>query len=196
MAQKHFLERIFDTGSYTREEQDAVLSAFSAVHFDRNSYLLREGQVAQQYWFLESGFVRSYAVDPTGKDISTGFFTVADIVIDWSSFMLKIPSREYFQALTPCTCWQIGYDTFQQLFHHHKAFREQGRARLAAGYFGLKEYSISMIADQAKDRYRQLLQQKPEIIQHVSLKHIATYLGITDTSLSRIRKELASERNS
>ena len=50
-----------------------------------------------------------------------------------------------------------------------------------------------MIADQAKDRYVRLLKEKPHIIQSVSLKHIATYLGITDTSLSRIRKEIANE---
>jgi hypothetical protein len=50
-----------------------------------------------------------------------------------------------------------------------------------------------MIADQAKDRYLRLVKEKPHVVQNVSLKHIATFLGITDTSLSRIRKEIASE---
>jgi hypothetical protein len=50
-----------------------------------------------------------------------------------------------------------------------------------------------MIADQAKDRYQRLMKEKPQILQNVSLKQIATYLGITDTSLSRIRKEISSE---
>lgn len=50
-----------------------------------------------------------------------------------------------------------------------------------------------MIADQAKERYKRLVQEKPHIVQNVSLKHIATYLGITDTSLSRIRKEIAAD---
>jgi hypothetical protein len=52
-----------------------------------------------------------------------------------------------------------------------------------------------MIADQAKDRYITLLKEKPYVIQQVPLKHIASYLGITDTSLSRIRKEIAEEKN-
>lgn len=50
-----------------------------------------------------------------------------------------------------------------------------------------------MIADQAKERYLVLLKEKPHIVQNISLKHIATYLGITDTSLSRIRKEISGE---
>jgi len=64
---------------------------------------------------------------------------------------------------------------------------------MVQGYFTLKQHSIAMLTDHAKERYVKLLEEKPHIIQNVSLKHIATYLGITDTSLSRIRKELLSE---
>lgn len=71
-----------------------------------------------------------------------------------------------------------------------EAFREVGRTRLINNYFELKNHSISVIADQAKERYLNLLEEKPSIIKNVPLKHIATYLGITDTSLSRIRKEI------
>jgi len=75
-----------------------------------------------------------------------------------------------------------------------EAFREVGRTRLVNNYFELKSHSVSMIADQAKDRYKQLIQNQPEIIHNVPLKHIATYLGITDTSLSRIRKDILKEQ--
>jgi hypothetical protein len=60
-------------------------------------------------------------------------------------------------------------------------------------YFKLKERTILMITDTAKDRYEKLLKEKPDIFQNASLKHIATYLGITDTSLSRIRKEFVGK---
>ena len=71
------------------------------------------------------------------------------------------------------------------------SFRDTGRTRFATSYFQLKKQSVAMITQTAKERYLQLLIDKPQIIQNVSLKHIATYLGITDTSLSRIRKEIA-----
>jgi hypothetical protein len=60
-------------------------------------------------------------------------------------------------------------------------------------YFKLKERTILMITENAKDRYAKLLKEKPDIFQNASLKHIATYLGITDTSLSRIRKEFVGK---
>jgi hypothetical protein len=78
------------------------------------------------------------------------------------------------------------------LFGSIPNYREQQKGLLVGSYFALKEHSISLIADEAKDRYLKLLKEKPHIIQNVSLKHIATFLGVTDTSLSRIRKEISS----
>jgi hypothetical protein len=75
-----------------------------------------------------------------------------------------------------------------------EAFREVGRTRLINNYFELKNHSVSVIADPAKDRYLNLLKAKPDIVQNVPLKQIATYLGITDTSLSRIRKEIVNNK--
>ena len=161
--------------------------------FSKNDFILEQGKTENHYWFIESGFVRSYVVNTEGKDISTNFYTVGDIVIDWTSFFLRNPTRENIQALTDCVCWQLDFDTFQELFHSIRSFREQGRTTLVNSYFSLKEQSVAMIADQASQRYLKLLREKPHIIQNVSLKHIATYLGVTDTSLSRIRKEISSE---
>lgn len=166
---------------------------FEKVTFGKNDFLLKHGQLANNYWFVQSGFIRSYAIDTEGNDISTDFFTVGDIVIDWSSFFLRAPTRENIQALSDCLCWQLDFDTFQNLFHTIEAFREQGRATLVGSCFALKNHNISMITDQAKDRYKKLVAEKPEVVQNVSLKQIATYLGITDTSLSRIRNEIAKE---
>ncbi len=188
-----FLKKIFPETQFSAEELDQILPKFKRKEFSKHEFLLEAGRTANYYFFIESGFVRSYALDTEGKDISTNFYTTGDIVIDWPSFFLRIPTKEATQALTDGVCWQLDYDSFQQLFHHSEAFREAGRTRLVGSYFELKNKSISMITDQAKDRYKRLLEEKPQIVQNVSLKQIATYLGITDTSLSRIRKEMSKE---
>ena len=126
-----------------------------------------------------------------GNDITTNFYGQGDIAIDWSSFFLRSPTRENIQALTDCICWQLDFETFQQLFNSIEAFREQGRKTLVGSYFELKNQSVSFIADEAKERYLRLLKEKPHIVQNVSLQHIATFLGITKYSLSRIRKEIS-----
>jgi CRP-like cAMP-binding protein len=193
MTAAHFLHNIFGKSDMTKDEIETVIAKFKPINCDKNSYLLQEGKIAKHYWFVESGFVRSYVTDTEGNDITTNFYAQGDIVIDWPSFFLRTPTRENIQALSDCVCWQLDFDTFQEFFHSIKNFREQGRTTLVGSYFALKRHSISIIADQAKDRYLRLLNEKPHIVQNVSLKHIATYLGITDTSLSRLRKEIAKE---
>jgi CRP-like cAMP-binding protein len=154
--------------------------------------MVETGKVSSYYWYLESGFIRSYTFDTEGNDVTTGFFMKGDVATDCSSFFLRRPTREYMQATEASACWELNYETFQQLFHSIQSFREQGRATLVGIYFALKQRTISMITDTAKDRYEQLLREKPDIFKHASLKHIATCLGVTDTSLSRIRKEIAN----
>ena len=190
----HFLNKIFKAENYSTDDYQKIIQSYQEIHVKKGDYFLREGKVANHYWFIQSGLVRSYAIDPSGKDISTNFYAGGDLLIDWPSFFMRQPIRENIHAITDCVCWQLDFNTFQNLFHSIEAFREQGRANLVKSYFTLKNHTISIIADQAKERYLKLIKEKPELSQNVSLKHLASYLGITDTSLSRIRKEIALEK--
>ena len=190
MENDHFLHTIFKPGSFKEEELSLILAQFEKVHFKKNEYLIEIGKTSSYYYFLEIGFLRSYTIDLDGNDITSKFFVPGDIVIDWYSYFLKKPSREPVQALSEGSCWKIKFSNFMKLFHL-EAFREVGRTRLVQNYFELKNHSISVIAENAKDRYLNLLKEKPQLANNVPLKHLATYLGITDTSLSRIRNEVA-----
>ena len=191
--QEHFLENFFPRTKFSAKDWREITTAFTRVQYNKDDHLLQEGTTARHYWFVEEGVLRSYAVDPKGHDLSLDFFIRGDVAIDWSSFLQQIPTRENIQTLTPVTCWRLDFPTFQQFFHRFEPYREAGRSRLVGSYFALKRKSIAMVADQAKDRYRQLLTERPELLQAVPLKQLASYLGITDTSLSRIRKEIAGE---
>lgn len=187
-----FLYQVFSSKEYSSDEQQEIIQKFRKVTFEKSKLLLRSGVTAKYYWFVEEGFLRSYAIDTDGRDITTRFFAAGDIVIDWPSFFMRTPAIENIQASSACVCWQLDFETFQQLFHQIKAFREAGRSRLIKSYFDLKSHSVSLITDQARERYIRLMKEKPYIIQNAPMKQIATYLGITDTSLSRIRREVAS----
>lgn len=191
MEKEHFLNKVFASSGITSEELQQIIPKYKQVSFQKNEYLLTQGQVERSYWFIESGFIRSYIVDTEGNDITFNLYGPGDVVIDYPSMFFFSPTRENIQALTDLVCWEILFQDFQEMFNSITNFREQQRGLLVGSYFALKEHSISLIADQAKERYLSFLQHKPHIVQNVSLKHIATFLGITDTSLSRIRKELA-----
>lgn len=190
---QHFLHKVFASSGLSPDELKHIISKYKPVTFHKNEYLLKQGQIEKKYWFLESGFIRSYIVDTEGNDITFNLYATGDVVIDYPSIFFFAPTRENIQALTDCVCWEISFEDFQEMFNSILNFREQQRGLLVGSYFALKEHSISLIADEAKERYLKLMKERPYIIQNVSLKNIATFLGITDTSLSRIRKEISSE---
>jgi CRP-like cAMP-binding protein len=190
MPEKHLLNEIFKSSGLSNDDLQAVVNSFKQVSFQKNDYVLEEGQIANEYYFIESGFMRSFVRDTKGNDITTAFYSNSQLVLEVPSFFLRIPTNENIQALTDCICWKISFEEFQVLFHQLEGFREAGRKRLVNGYYSLKRRSLSMITETADVRYLQLLKEHPEIFKYAPLKYIATYLGITDTSLSRIRKDL------
>ncbi|ADY52953.1 putative transcriptional regulator, Crp/Fnr family [Pseudopedobacter saltans DSM 12145] len=170
-----------------------IFDAHHKVTFNKGDFLLIKGKTANSYFCVESGLVRSYVYDYDGNDITTGFIGENEIAIDVVSLFKQVPTVEYFQALTDCECYAIDLDKFQILYHSIKGLNEWGRAWMSESLFQLKQRTISMITDSAAERYKMLQNQHPQILLQSPLKYIASYLGITDTSLSRIRKELAKE---
>jgi CRP-like cAMP-binding protein len=191
--EEHFLNKIFAGSNITPNELMQIIPRYKKMVFKKNQYLLKEGQVEKKCWFIETGFIRSYVTNTYGKDITFNLHVSGDLVMDFPSMFFFVPSRENIQALTDCVCWEIDFASFDEIFTIILNFGEQQRKLLAANYYALKDYVISLITDEAKDRYLKLLKAKPQIIQNVSLKHIATFLAITETSLSRIRKEISNE---
>lgn len=188
------LHKIFNQNGISPEDLQKVIGAFERMEVKKNDFLIREGQTIHEYYLVESGLIRSYAIDTEGNDITTGFYPKASIIMEVASFFLRIPTKENIQVLQDSVVWKLNFETFQNFFHSIEAFRETGRARLVQGFVRYKQKSISMITDSAKDRYKFLMQQNPMLLNQAPLKHVATYLGVTDTSLSRIRKEIAQEK--
>ncbi|WP_317173519.1 Crp/Fnr family transcriptional regulator [Hymenobacter montanus] len=163
-----------------------------AAHFrpkaiGKHDFLLREGWVSDEYFFLSTGLMRAFSYDKDGNDVTTAFYTAEQIVFEYSSFFRRTPSAENIQALTDCEGWFITHQQMNALFHSRNEFREFVRSVLVKIIASLKSRMLSMIMDSATERYEHLLREAPQIMQHAPLKNIASYLGITNTSLSRIR---------
>lgn len=189
----HTLETLYQHPLITHQEFQTIFEAHKKIKFNKGDFILKKGEVANAYFCIETGLVRSYVYDYHGNDITTGFIGQNDIAIDVVSLFNRLPTVEYFQALTPVECYVIDLEKFQVLYHSIKGFNEWGRGWMSESLFQLKQRTISMITDSASERYLRLQEQHSEIVQQSPLKYIASYLGITDTSLSRIRKELVKE---
>jgi CRP-like cAMP-binding protein len=182
-----------NTNLVSPQKAEEFSGYFRRRNFTKNEILLQEGKISDEYLFLENGFIRTYAYDTEGNDVTTNFCAPYQIVFEVFSFFNRSPSRENIQALTDGTGWFISYAELNNLFHEFHEFRDFGRYILVRGFSALKNRTLSMITETAEERYANLLKSNPEIFRHAPLKHIATYLGITDTSLSRIRKEYSKK---
>ena len=187
------LQKVYQHPLLNPIELQMVFEAHQYMKFHKGDFMLKKSQVANAYYCISSGLVRSYVYDYNGHDITTGFIGENEIAIDVVSLFRRIPSVENLQALTDVECYAIDLQTFQGLYHSMKGLNEWGREWMSESLFQLKQRTISMVSDSASERYKRLQCQHPQILQQAPLKFIATYLGITDTSLSRIRKELVRE---
>ena len=166
-------------------------SRFTPLTLAKHDFLLIKGKINDEYLFLEDGFMRSFAYDTEGNEITTGFFSPGQVVFEVNSFFNRVPSKEFIQALSVVRGWYIPYTELNRLFHEVPEFRDFGRQILVRGFSGLKVRMLSLITETAEERYAALMHSNPEIFSHAPLKTIASFLGITDTSLSRIRKDFS-----
>ena len=131
--------------------------------------------------------MRSYVIDQNGKEVTIDFFPEGKIAIEIGSFFLNQPAQETIETVNDCEAWRVNKQDFQDVFESIKAFRDWGRSWMVGTLLANKQQGLSLITDDAASRYQRLQKEQPEILLHAPLKHIASYLGITHTSLSRIR---------
>jgi CRP-like cAMP-binding protein len=174
------------------EKITEIAQQFQPIEIKKNDYFLRQGRQGDKYLFLEKGMIRAFTNDQDGNETTTEFYSANQVVFEVASFFQKQPSPENLQALEDCVGEFITFDRVQYLFHSLPEFREFGRMLLVKGFITFKQRTLSLISETAEQRYRRLLNTRPDIFQKVPLKFIASYLGVTDSSLSRIRKELST----
>ncbi len=158
---------------------------------EKGEVLIGEGKVNELTHFIEEGYVRSFVHDSDGNEVTTELYGSSEFADNFLSFFRKTPSPETFQAITSCKTWVMNYETVQKHFHANPAFREWGRLLLLSNFAKLQHRTINLIKLTAEQRYENLITTKPNLVQHIPLKYLASYLGITDTSLSRIRKDFS-----
>jgi len=165
-----------------------VLGHFQHVEYPKNYFLLKAGKPCKYLWFMTKGAVRYFYTNDQGKETNTWFSLDTQIITDAPSLVNQTPSQESIQLMEDSELYSIEYANIQTLLQNHHSF--------ALWYIRLVElHYISQIEDRiadlqfldAKERYQKLLNLYPEITNRISLGNIASYLNITQETLSRIR---------
>lgn len=172
---------------------DLVKNLFSEAGLQKGEYFIREGETAKKIGFLKTGVIRAFHRNNEGSEYNKHFFTERNLVGGYSSLVSQMPNKINLQALTYCQLLTANYDDLVMLYDKHPDFERFGR-RLAEFFFVNKEErEVNIVMLDADKRYLIFRNEYPELEQLVPQYHIASYLGITPTQLSRIRRNFSKK---
>jgi len=166
------------------------LQQFSARNCSKKSQLLRAGQVANEVYFVLTGCLRLYYVKE-GVDISGYFFTENMFAGAYDSFISRKPSTHSIEVLEDATLLAISYDQLQKLYVEYPRMNEFVRKIIEQRFIAIHELLTSQILDSPEERYSNLLKNHPSLLMRIPQHHLATFLGVTPVSLSRIRSRVS-----
>lgn len=169
------------------ENAKCISDQFKPFEVKKGNLILQIGKVSNDYMFINEGLIRSYLFDLDGNEVTTDFYVEQSFAFEITSFFNRTPSETYMEAITDCNGYKINFQQLNEAFHNNPSFRELGRAILVREFIASKKRNYSMINQTAEQRYQNLISNKPQILKQAPLKQIASYLGITDSTLSRIR---------
>ncbi|MFT3747395.1 MAG: Crp/Fnr family transcriptional regulator [Agriterribacter sp.] len=167
--------------------QDALIKLLKTKDVPKKSFLLRKGHVCNDIFFIEKGLFRCY-YNANGKEICSWFMKENDIIISVESFFRRTASNEDIQSIEDSIVHYISHSELDYLYKNFPEFNIMGRV-LTENYYTLSEQRLySMRSQKAVERFEYLRTHFPEIIRRVPSGYIASYLGITIETLSRIKK--------
>ena len=190
MSKQPLIDSFQKNSQMSLETITNITSNFEERKFSKNDFFLREGKVSDLLYLAE-GLMRAYTFDLKGNEVTTNFFVKGRQVFDHASFFLQTPSEENIQAVTDCMGYSITFEKMNSIFHSIPEFREYGRGMLVKELVSYKKRTLAVINKSAEQRYEELIKGDREIFKFAQLKHIASYLGVTNSSLSRIRREFS-----
>jgi CRP-like cAMP-binding protein len=174
------------------ESFEALWKCFHPIEIQKGAFFVKEGTVAKQIGFLYQGIVRAYFQNSAGKEYNKQFFIGPSMVGAYTSLLTKEPNKIAQQALTDSKVLVADFKAVTGLYGRYHELERLGR-KMAEFYFLEKEKKeIEMALLDATERYVILRETFPQIETSIAQYHIASYLGISPTQLSRIRRTMTS----
>lgn len=185
--------KLFLTSNLDIEEDEilSILKSCQVKNVKKEEYLLRENEHCKYTFFVESGLIRQYSIDDKGKEHTISFAPEDWFVSDRESVYFDEASSYYIQALEDSDVVMIDEDFFLKLSEEIPSFTDFNNKLLHNHIRHLQKRVNMLLSASAEQRYLEFVTMYPDILLRVPQTMIASYLGITPESLSRVRKELA-----
>lgn len=168
------------------ECQQKLFHSSNVLILPKGEILVREGQYSDKTFFIFNGCARAYYLKD-GKDISDWFAFDNDFISSINSFFLNIPSPHFIELLEDSILLEISRIDVERLSDEYNDFERLSKIVVTKTMLQLQERITSMQFHSAEQKYNNILSIRPDIVQRIPLTHIASYIGITLETLSRIR---------
>ncbi|OQP44504.1 cyclic nucleotide-binding protein [Niastella yeongjuensis] len=169
--------------------KQTIKQYITAVSYPRGHILFQADRIKMTVYFIKKGFVRAYA-HQGDHEVTFWFGKEGEPVISMKSYVESQKGYEDVELLEDCELYELNATDLQRLFQEDIHIANWGRRFAEQELIRTEERLISRQFRTATDRYKELLKENPDLVQRVALGHIASYLGITQVSLSRIRAEI------
>ena len=172
-----------------KESLESIVSSFEVKTIKKGEYFLKSGRICRQMAFIKSGYLRMYDI-ADGKEITFWIGSNGKFITSLSSFIFETDNFWNIQAITDCEVLVISRQKHFELCKQQPKWLEFDNLLLAHSFALLEKSMFSQLHTTAQQRFENLLKEEPTLFNNVPLQYIASMLGITPESLSRLRKNL------
>ena len=174
---------------FNNSELEIIMPYFVAKKFKKKTHLLDVGQVSNEVYYLIKGCIRLYC-EKDGAELSTYFFTENMFAGSYDSFLSRKPSKVAIETLEECEVLVLTHEAQEKLYEVFPKMNEFIRKAIEQRFVLLHDLFISYLLNSPEERYLMLQKDRPELLQRIPQHQIASFLGITPVSLSRIRNRV------
>jgi|LGVE01.1.fsa_nt_gb CRP-like cAMP-binding protein len=189
---KSFLSDFQISKLFTKEELEFSLNLFKEGRIAKGEFLSKEGEVCNKLYIIKNGILRSFFYKD-GEELTTYFNIEGTIATALRSYLKEVKAHENLQALTEVEYYYIKKTDMNILYNKIPNWNKIGRVLMEKLYVKMEERSISLQYNNAKERYLKFLIDFPDLANRIPLHFIASYIGVTPETLSRIRKKIIKE---
>lgn len=184
-----FKEYLTQVISMDKESFDIAIKYFEVEKISKGEFLVTEGQICNKIAFINEGLFRIYYLKD-GNEVNTCFCKENSITSAFNSFINHIPSNENIQALENSLVVTLSADSLDKLYNENDIWKSTRQLLTEKECLRLSDRASSLSFESALEKYKSLLKYQPEIVQRVSIQHIASYIGVSRETLSRIRSQI------
>lgn len=169
-------------------ELQLLVNSLERVTYPKNQLIICTTKVENHLYFIAKGIARAYC-HAENQQVTFWFGQETDLILSYHSYINQQPGYENIELLENGILYRISDQALQKLYQNHINLANWGRKFVELELIKTEERLINRQFKSAAERYQELLAQSPSLLKRVSLKHIASYLGVTQVTLSRIRAE-------